>query len=51
MYGDFSGRQREDESSVACIDPPEFQYVAKECAIRVGVFTGQDDMGSRDHAP
>ncbi len=50
MDGDFRGRQREDEPSTAGIHGTKLQDILKERAIRVRIFTVEQDMGAVNHA-
>jgi hypothetical protein len=45
----FGRRQCEDEPAMARIDGLEPEDVAKECAVRIGVFAVENYVSARDH--
>jgi hypothetical protein len=51
VYGQFRGRQLEDQPATASVDLRVSEHVSEEGAIRVRVTAEHDDVAANDHVP
>jgi len=50
MNRGLRGRHSKDEPTVTNVEGPEFQHVAKESAVRFGIFAVKEEVRSGNHA-
>jgi hypothetical protein len=51
VYGQFRGRQLEDQPATASVDMRVSKHVSEERTIRVRVTAEHDDVAANDHVP